>query len=96
MAIADLQERKTLRIRGLRFAHNPERVGHTAGNGPQYTGAAPRHAFQDLAAIDPVSLVDFTHFANLLSAAAPAIFAMRLARARLDESQLYSRAGEEN
>src|SRR6516162_5322378 len=34
MAIADLQERKTLRIRGLRFAHNPERVGHTAGNGP--------------------------------------------------------------
>src|SRR5215469_10493099 len=61
MAVADLQERKTAALRGLRLAHNSERVRDAAGNGPEHAGATPGHAFQDLAPVDAVSLVDFTH-----------------------------------
>ena len=61
MAVADLQEGKATALRGLGLAHDPERVRHAAGNGPQHARATPGHAFQNLAPVDDVSLVDFTH-----------------------------------
>src|SRR5215469_12685598 len=61
MAVADLQERKAAALRGLRLAHNSERVRDAAGNGPEHARATPGHAFQDLASVEAVSLVDLTH-----------------------------------
>src|SRR5215469_14842394 len=90
MAVADLQERQATGFRRLRLAHDAERVRHAASNRPQHAGAAPGHAFQHLAAADAVLMIEFIHRESPFSRAL-AISAMRLARARLDESRLYSR-----
>src|SRR5215469_6213401 len=95
MAIADLQEGKTAALGRLRFTHYSERVRHAAGNAPQHASAAPGHALQNFAPADAVSLIDFTHFANLLSAAVP--HPSRLCGCqgkRFGKPTAYSRFGE--
>ena len=44
------------RFGGVRRADKSERARHAAGNGPEYAGAGPGHAFQHLAAADAACL----------------------------------------
>src|SRR5262249_47132148 len=57
-----------------------------------HTGTAPGHAFQHFAAADAVLMIEFIH-RELLSATPP-LFQLRLARARLVESRIYSRTAK--
>jgi hypothetical protein len=95
MAVADLQEGKTTAVRGLRFAHNSERVRHAAGNGPQHARATPSHAFENLAPADAVLLPKFLHL-QISFEPRPCYIGDAACKGQIRQNPVYSRVAEEN